>query len=241
MTSQKRLRSTKIAGAALATILATPSVAFAGPSGAPGICPPGAAARPIILAQNTSPPKPSQAPAQSVHEVAREVASLLQSCSYDGSPLQLDQTKLGYARAGDAQAAVGSIMRYVGLPQNFEIVEGPVPDAAALIVLRDNVPRRVIAYNAQFMTLVREATQNSDWASLSILAHEIGHHLSGHTLIPGGSQPPIELEADKFSGFVLHRMGAPLEEALRALNALVKDGPDGPTHPGRSRRVAAIT
>ena len=126
MTSQKRLRSTKIAGAALATILATPSVAFAGPSGAPGICPPGAAARPIILAQNTSLPKPSQAPAQSVHEVAREVASLLQSCSYDGSPLQLDQTKLGYARAGDAQAAVGSIMRYVGLPQNFEIVEGPV-------------------------------------------------------------------------------------------------------------------
>ena len=28
------------------------------------------------------------------------------------------------------------------------------------------------------------------------VAHEIGHHLQGHTIQRGGSRPPIELEAD---------------------------------------------
>lgn len=101
------------------------------------------------------------------------------------------------------------------------------------------MPERVIAYNAVFMKQVREATINNDWASISIMAHEIGHHLSGHTLLPGGSQPPIELEADKFSGFVLYKMGAALTDATKAISTLIPEE-DGPTHPGRKKRLVAI-
>src|SRR5690606_38394645 len=56
----------------------------------------------------------------------------------------------------------------------------------------------------------------------------------------GGSQPPTELEADKFSGFVLYKMGASLDDAQLALGKLVAEGPDGRTHPGRGKRMAAI-
>jgi uncharacterized membrane protein len=118
-------------------------------------------------------------------------------------------------------------------------MEGEVPNAAAVIVLdQQKVPRRVIVYSSAFMEQVQNATQNN-WAGISILAHEIGHHLAGHTLLPGGSQPPIELEADKFSGYVLYKMGASLQEAQVAMNTFGSET-EGETHPAKSHRLAAI-
>ena len=135
---------------------------------------------------------------------------------------------------------VAEIMKYTGLPANFVVVEGQVPNAAAVIMAGpDKVPRRVIAYNPSFMGDVIRATKANNWAPVSIMAHEIGHHLSGHTIVPGGSQPPIELESDKFSGFVLYKMGAPLADAQRAIATLIPEA-DGETHPGRRKRLAAI-
>ena len=166
--------------------------------------------------------------------------NLLQACSYDGSALRLHANQLVPNAVSDANKVVSDIMEYTGLPQNFEVVEGQVPNAAAVIVMgKDNLPHRVIAYNRDFMKHVRQATQNNDWASISIMAHEIGHHLCGHTILPGGSQPPTELEADKFSGFVLYKMGASLADAQIAMETLVPDR-DSPTHPARSKRVSAI-
>lgn len=172
--------------------------------------------------------------------LADELAAMLQACSYDGAPLSVSAEALAAGREGAGADAVAAIMKFTGLPQNFKVVEGNVPNAAAMIVLGpQKIPERVIAYNAGFMRRVREATLNSDWAALSIMAHEIGHHLSGHTLVPGGSQPPVELEADKFSGFVLSKMGAALDEAQKAVATLVPEA-DGPTHPGRVKRLAAV-
>lgn len=173
-------------------------------------------------------------------EMVAEVASALQACSYDGSPLKVDPANLAIGVNASGAEVVGQIMRFTGLPQNFDVIEGDVPNAAAVILLGpDKLPRRVIAYNPMFMSEVRAATANNDWAPISIMAHEIGHHLSGHTIMPGGSQPPTELEADKFSGFVLYKMGARLPDAQKAMNTLVPEQ-DGSTHPGRGKRVAAI-
>ncbi len=168
-----------------------------------------------------------------------EVASALQACSYDGTPVRI--AGVGGAAPSDCRDMVAQIMRYTGLPQNFTVVEAPVPNAAAVILLDDQrIPQRVIAFNKDFMGIVRSATGGNAWAPISIMAHEIGHHLSGHTITPGGSQPPTELEADKFSGFVLFKMGASLDEAQMAMSRLVAEGPDGRTHPGRGKRLAAI-
>ena len=172
-------------------------------------------------------------------QLAAELAATLQACSYDGSPLAFSPPDLSKG-GGTGKQVVAEIMKYTGLPANFVVVEGKVPNAAAVIMQGpDQVPRRVIAYNPAFMGQVIEATKSNNWAPVSIMAHEIGHHLSGHTIVPGGSQPPIELESDKFSGFVLYKMGAPLADAQRAIATLIPEA-DGETHPGRRKRLAAI-
>jgi len=198
-----------------------------------------------LLAQ-AAPPAQSKSGADEAAEkpdedkLATELSAMLQACSYDGKALAIKATALETLPDADGTAAVAKIMRYTGLPQNFTIVQSDVPNAAALVAMgKDGVPRRVIAYNREFMRQMAKATGEAAWSETSILAHEIGHHLSGHTLLPGGSQPPIELEADKFSGFVLFKMGASLPQAEKAVETLIPEE-DGPTHPGRQKRLAAI-
>lgn len=163
----------------------------------------------------------------------------LQACSYDGETISINPSS--FTSNSDAIDVVGNIMRFTGLPQNFEVMEAAdVPNACAVILQgQDGLPKRVIAYSGKFMREVSAATQNNNWAPISIMAHEIAHHLCGHTIMPGGSQPPTELEADKFSGYVLYKMGASLDDAQKAINTLVPDS-ESPTHPARSRRVVAI-
>jgi hypothetical protein len=200
----------------------------------------------VLVAQADATPKevPAQSKAQEEKpdeaDLATELSAMLQACSYDGKAIKVDPRSLAEGGGLAGTEAVQTIMRFTGLPQNFRIIESDVPNAAAMILLGpDGVPQRVIAYNKRFMEQVRDATERNDWSPLSIMAHEIGHHLSGHTLVPGGSQPPIELEADKFSGFVLYKMGAALEDAQKAIATLIPEA-DGPTHPGRAKRMSAV-
>jgi hypothetical protein len=189
------------------------------------------------LAANDAAPRGAMSEAAMIDEIA----SQLQACSYDGSPVTVDAHGMASGRDGAGQQVVAEIMKYTGLPQNFDVLPHPqVPNAAAVILVGDDkLPHRVIAYNEKFMADVQKATANNNWAPISIMAHEVGHHLSGHTIQPGGSQPPTELEADKFSGYVLYKMGALLADAQKAMNTLVPEA-DGPTHPGRGKRVSAI-
>jgi hypothetical protein len=133
-----------------------------------------------------------------------------------------------------ANKRVAAIVDEVGLEKNFSVLAANVDNASALV----KGSHRYILYNPQFMQTVRN-TAGFDWTSYSILAHEIGHHLNGHTIQAGGSRPEIELEADEFSGFVLRRMGASLTEAQAAMKIIAT--PHGSsTHPGKTARLAAI-
>lgn len=84
------------------------------------------------------------------------------------------------------------------------------------------------------------ASTGTSWAAISILAHEVGHHLNGHTLEATGSRPPSELEADKFSGFVLQKLGSNLGNATAAMKAFGSEQ-GSTTHPAKAERLAAIT
>ena len=58
---------------------------------------------------------------------------------------------------GDCATAVERVKDYTGLPSNFTVVSGPVDNAAAVILLDDaRIPRRVIAFNPQFMRIAAE-------------------------------------------------------------------------------------
>jgi hypothetical protein len=168
------------------------------------------------------------------------IASTLQACSYDGRPVTADPAAITGAAPQDCQVAVKKIMDYTGLPANFVVTSGPVPDAAAMIVLDQNrIPRRVIAFNPEFMRKAMAVVGGDPWGPTSILAHEIAHHLSGHTIVPGGSRPDIELEADKFSGFILAKMGAPASAATEMILA-VGSAHGTATHPDKDTRANAI-
>ncbi|MVN77343.1 membrane-binding protein [Hymenobacter sp. HMF4947] len=138
--------------------------------------------------------------------------------------------------ASQAAGIIREITEAVGLQPRFELRATSQVDNAAAVVYSG---KRYLLYNPTFLAEVNQAG-HTDWAGISILAHEMGHHLNGHTLRPGGSQPEDELEADEFSGFVLRRLGASLAQAQAAMAAVSPDAGSA-THPGRTPRLAAIS
>ncbi len=129
---------------------------------------------------------------------------------------------------------IGKIISVIGLKPNFEVKAANVPNAAAVVYNG----KRYVLYNPTFINSLVKAAGN-EWAAVSVLAHEIGHHLNGHTLENHGSRPDQELEADEFSGFVLRRMGASLAEAQVAMK-LAANARGTETHPAKYDRMTAI-
>ncbi len=139
-----------------------------------------------------------------------------------------------FTSVSDAKKIIQEIIKVIGLKPNFEVQAANIPNAAA-VAYRG---KRYVLYNPDFINRLNNATGN-EWASASVLAHEIGHHLNGHTLENIGSQPDKELEADEFSGFVLRRMGASLQQAQLAMK-IAADYKRSLTHPGQQERLIAI-
>lgn len=129
------------------------------------------------------------------------------------------------------------ILSHTGLNPNFIFARSPSIGYNAVATMIDN--QRVILYSEKLLDDLATDTK-SNWSPASILAHEIGHHLQGHTLTEGGSTPKTELEADRFSGYVLARMGASMNEATATIKKLSSEH-GSHTHPPRYARVAAIT
>lgn len=148
---------------------------------------------------------------------------------------------LGFASNEAAELAVDRILQQVGLQnRNFIIQECPNINNAVAKVIKDEKGKsiRYILYDNAFFDRIEEKAQ-SDWSSISILAHEIGHHLSGHALLNMGSTHEFEIEADTFSGFVLAKMGATKEEAQSAIQTLRYEKATH-THPAKADRLKAI-
>ena len=88
---------------------------------------------------------------------------------------------------------------------------------------------RYILYDRDFMDSL---DNGSNWGNLFILAHEVGHHINGHSLdlvlyaadaveSVSLSQSRIqELEADEFAGFVLAKLGGPISAANEVISKI---------------------
>ena len=133
-----------------------------------------------------------------------------------------------------AKKAVAKIMQYTGLTPHFEIIENK-NIKSAIAYIKNN--KQYIAYNPGFILKLKNLAQ-TNWAAVSVLAHEIGHHLNGHTLQKKVSLTD-ELEADRFSGYILYLMGATLQQTKAALTA-VSHEVDTIRHPKPEIRLQAI-
>lgn len=129
---------------------------------------------------------------------------------------------------------IKSILSYSGLPINFDIYSSNIENAVAVMI--EN--KRYIIYDPKLLQYT-DSNSNSYWTSMSILAHEIGHHLSGHTLKNDDDKLKNELQADKFSGFILFKLGASLKQAQTAINQLGTEE-DSDTHPSKYKRMDII-
>lgn len=135
----------------------------------------------------------------------------------------------------EAKAIIQQILDVTGSKASFEVRAARIPTAAAATLKG----KQYILYNPIFMAALQKASGSNRWGPISILAHEIGHHIYGHTIQGTPSQPSLELEADEYSGFVLRKMGASLEDAQVAIRMAASRRPTA-THPGRYDRLEAI-
>jgi len=90
----------------------------------------------------------------------------------------------------------------------------------------------------RYTALEIQARTGRYWSLISIMAHEIGHHLAFH-LDENIEDHEAELEADYFSGYILAKMGATMDDALSAMRELAGDEATK-THPGKAERLQAI-
>ncbi len=137
----------------------------------------------------------------------------------------------------DARDIVQRIMSAIGLAANFEVRAAPgVANAEAVV---ENAGKtRLILYNPTWMGELKQALSGDNWSEISILAHEIGHHLQFH-MDPDFANYAAELQADYFSGFILNKLGASLAQAQLAM-AMISPEEPSETHPGRAARVQEI-
>ena len=157
-------------------------------------------------------------------------------CSYTGGKVNSEVVCSPTTNSNlHAERVVDRILKPIGLMRNFKVIECSNTDNCFATVLKG---QRFIVYDGAFMREIEEETE-TDWSAISIMAHEIGHHLQGHTIDGRGAQPLKEIEADKFSGFVLHQLGASLEESLVAVRKLGNEYATS-THPAKPARIEAI-
>jgi formylglycine-generating enzyme required for sulfatase activity len=165
-------------------------------------------------------------------------------CGYGEAVLPTDVCDFmrvnSFASQRDAEEAVDQIMGRLSLPRYFVLARCPnIENAVAITTTSGD---QYIVYDEQFINRIKGNT--TDWSALSILAHEIGHHLSDHTLRRAENLTEtrkFELEADRFSGARMYKLGASLHQAQQAVRQVASDGDDKySSHPKLSRRLAAI-
>lgn len=161
-------------------------------------------------------------------------AQKITGCGFKVPPRQLIKTD--FASVYEAKVILENMLNTIQWQENFSIREqNGIRNAYATII---NQVRWII-YDNNFLEDV-DAYTSTKWASISILAHEMGHHYYNHVVSSNGSTPPKEIEADAFSGYVMQKLGASLNESVAAISTIASDRASN-SHPAKRDRVTAIT
>ena len=146
----------------------------------------------------------------------------------------------------EANQALDKILSVIGASKNFTLITCDNIFNALAVTYKGE---RYILYDGDFMKKISELT--NDWSSTFILAHEVGHHINGHTrdfllasVLDDNSlakERQEELEADEFASFVLAKLGASYDEIKEGIELLTDNNDDTySTHPSQDKRLAAI-
>lgn len=148
----------------------------------------------------------------------------------------------------EAENALDRILDVIGASKNFVLTPCDKISNAIATAYKGT---RYILYDKQFMNLISKNT--NDWSNLFIFAHEVGHHINGHSIdlllytndvVDAPSLEKSrqqELEADEFAAFVLAKLGANLSQ-LNNVITLISDNSEDTfsTHPNRDKRLESV-
>jgi len=152
-------------------------------------------------------------------------------CAYDGE--RIVGEIYGFPPDAPTEKLLKEIADY-GPQQEFVLWASNVPNAAALNADK----QKLLLYNQVFARDLMQRTKSS-FAIKAILAHEVAHHLLGHTFQGSEDRHHEELQADRYSGVVLQGLGSTMDEAVMAVENIASvEGSE--THPPRSARIAAV-
>jgi hypothetical protein len=163
------------------------------------------------------------------------LAGMSQKFNQEGFIIPPPSLVSNFANVYEAHGYINNMLDHIDWQENFQVREQNGINNAYATIIRN---QRFIVYDNRFLeNLDRYA--GTKWASISVLAHEMGHHYYNHVLNATGSTRPKELEADFFSGYVMAKMGASLAEAEAAMSKIASPQASS-THPGKADRLNAI-
>jgi hypothetical protein len=109
-----------------------------------------------------------------------------------------------------------------------------VPEVAAA----ENGNERLLLYN-QFVLDRFQKESKKDWSLTMVMAHQIGHHASEHSLnLEPKMRLEIELEADRFAGYLMFQLGATIAD-IQGLGDVFNTSSKDPIFPEPKARLAA--
>lgn len=140
-----------------------------------------------------------------------------------------------FASVYEARDILQNMLDTINWKENFQVREqNGINNAYATI----QNGKRWIIYDNDFLEKIDYVTATK-WSSISVLAHEMGHHYRNHVMDGTGSTPPKELEADFFSGYIMAKLGASASEAKAAMQKIASDYGSS-SHPPKQERLNAI-
>ena len=148
----------------------------------------------------------------------------------------------------EANSAIEDILSVIGAKNRFVVQPCDNINNAAAVTLQGI---RYIFFDPDFMNSISSGTYSSN---LFILAHEVGHHINGHsqdiimllsdyapTSATLAEERAEELEADEFAGFVMGKLEYRLSSMQKTLRVIADDSDDTySTHPSLYKRLGAV-
>ena len=144
-------------------------------------------------------------------------------------------TQSNFQSVYEAKQYINTMLDDINWKENFLLQEQNGINNAYATIIRN---QRYIIYDNDFLENL-DNYAGTKWASISVLAHEMGHHYRNHVIDRQGSTPAKEIEADYFSGYVMAKMGATLEQAKAAMEQIASPRAST-THPAKADRLNAI-
>jgi Peptidase family M48 len=136
----------------------------------------------------------------------------------------------------EARDIVKNMLDTIKWKENFTLREQNGINNAYATILQN---KRWIVYDNDFLENL-DSYAGTKWASISVMAHEMGHHYYNHVVSGQGSTIPTEIEADAFSGYMMNKLGATLDQSVAAMKTIATDRASS-THPAKADRINSIT